>query len=121
MDFERFSEIVRKQWAILNEEVEALPYTVEDYLGVFQCFFDTYEQFRGEPYPPLKADQVRRVMLRMPYIIVSGECFDIGPEDYTETLIPAYFNTQYKADYRINHFFSGRVREMKFYESMKEA
>lgn len=122
MDFERFEGIVRKQWAILNKNVEVLPYTVGDYLGVFRCFFDTYEECRGEPHPPLKAEQVRRIMLRMPFIIFAGECYDIGPGDYTEALIPAYFNTEYRAcNYRINHFFSGRVREMKFYEIMREA
>ena len=120
MDFERFSEIVRKQWAILNEEVGRLPYTVENYLGVFRCFFDTYEQFRGESHPPLKAEQVRRIMLAMPYVVYNGEVDDVPPDLYPY-LIWRYFNTQYRADYRINHFFSGRVREMKFYESMKEA
>lgn len=120
MDFERFERIVRKQWAILNQEGSFSLFSVDDCLKVFRCFFDTYEQFKGALHPPLKAEQVRRIMIAMPYVVYNGEVDDIPPDLYP-FMIWRYFNTQYRADYRINHFFFGRVREMKFYECMKEA
>lgn len=120
MDFERFERIVRKQWAILDHDGGFTLFSVDDCLKVFRCFFDTYAQFRRALHPPLKAEQVRRIMIAMPYVVYNGEV-DYIPPDLYPFMIWRYFNTQYRADYRINHFFSGRVREMKFYESMKEA
>lgn len=42
---------------------------------------------------------------------------DISPDAYY-AMIDQHFATKYKnCDYNINHFFSGKVRELRFYES----
>ena len=72
-------------------------------------------------HPPIKASQIVRICQDMPYI--SRECSggryaDIEPEDYP-VLIDKYFATRYRGcDRNINHFFSGRIRELKFYEEL---
>ena len=42
---------------------------------------------------------------------------DIDPDCY-EDMIDRHFRTRYRnCDYNINHFFSGRIRELRFYET----
>ena len=42
---------------------------------------------------------------------------DIDPDCY-EDMIDKHFRTRYRnCDYNINHFFSGRIRVLRFYET----
>ena len=42
-----------------------------------------------------------------------GSLEPLAPEDYLD-LIDLHFKTRYRnCDYNINHFFSGRIREMR--------
>ena len=55
----------------------------------------------------------------MPYIDQEdkgGYFEDVAPEDY-RVLIDKHFATKYRrCDYNINHFFSGRIRLMRWLE-----
>ena len=110
-EFERFANILR---GIYPES----PYTVEETLEVFRYFFGRYEEFTGEAHPAIKASQVIRICKIMPFLDGQpGPISDIEPETYPE-IIEQYFQTPFRnCNYRINHFFSGRIRELRLYES----
>lgn len=110
-DFDKFSDITASVYP-------GGTYTLEEALEVFRYFFQQYEECIGEVHPPIRVSQIVRICQDMPYIFLQdrGESYiDVTPEDYT-ALIDNYFQTEfYNCDYRINHFFSGRVREMRYY------
>lgn len=97
------------------------PYTLEEVLSVFDYFFASYEAARGEPHPPIRKQQMIRIMEAMPYIDQQDRgngTVDMKAE-YYPALIDAYFKTDFpNCNYRINHFFSGRIRELRYYEEL---
>lgn len=115
-DFHRFSRIAALAYRAGN------PYTLEQCLEVFRCYFQTYEDYMGHPHPPIRRVQIARIMEEMPYIIEEdkgGSIEDIDLELYP-LLIKLHFKTEYRnCDYNINHFFSGRIRELRVYEAEK--
>ena len=118
MDFERFSKIAK------NCYPDGLPYSLDDCLSVFSYFFQMYQETMGIEHPPIKPRQIQELMRRMPYIDDiglnnSGKCEDIDVSTYPY-IIDLYFQTSYKnCDYRIGHFFSGKIREIKLFEAMR--
>lgn len=113
-DFETFSRLVDK---VYKEEG---PYRRDDILEVFYCYFQRYEEETGRPHPNICLDQIRSIIRLMPYLSLetSGSYLaDIEPFVY-EALIDQHFKTKYRhCDYNINHFFSGRIRELRFFET----
>lgn len=113
-DFEKFSSITARVFP-------GGPYSLEDALDVFKYYFEKYEAYTGRPHPPIKASQIVRIIREMPWISETskfGACVDIGPFCYPP-LIDKYFETRYRhCDYNINHFFSGKIRELRFYEEL---
>lgn len=110
-DFELFSRVAARAYRKGN------PYSLEDCLGVFRLYFQEYEKRMGRPHPPIRAAQIARIMEAMPWVSLKGSAQGLDPEEY-ENLINLHFKTRYqRCDYNINHFFSGRVREMRAYES----
>lgn len=95
------------------------PYTIVDTLQVFEFYFSTYEKHFGRPHPNIKSSQIVGIMAAMPFFNKEdqgGSVADIMPEFY-RYLILRYFNTRYRhCDYNINHFFSGRIRELRYFE-----
>lgn len=116
-DFETFSNIAK----LVYRNVK-VPYSEEDVLSVFACYFATYEHHMRRPHPPINARQIRRIIQEMPYIdpgSKGGKYEDIIPEAYVEELIPKHFQTKYRhCDYNINHFFSGSIRQLRYYETL---
>ena len=115
-DFEKFEKIAADIYPLEG------PYSFAESMSVFKYFFAKYEEFMGEPHPPVRSEQIARICRCMPYIdrreCSGGQCADIMPTDYP-VLIDKYFATKYRnCDYRICHFFSGRIRELKFYEGL---
>lgn len=115
-DFAQFSKIAATAYP------KECQYTLEQCLDVFRCYFQTYEDYIGCPHPPIRREQITQIMEAMPCIVMEdrGENLEpLDPEDYTD-LIDLHFKTQYQnCDYNINHFFSGRIREMRFYDAEK--
>ena len=111
-DFDKFRKIAANVYP-------QSPYRFEECMDVFRCYFEKYENFMGRPHPPIRASQIERICRVMPYIAQEGRggaCADIEPECYP-VLIDKYFATRYRGcDRNINHFFSGRIRELRFYE-----
>lgn len=94
-------------------------YRFEDCLEIFRFFFECYNATFGIDHPPLKENQVESIIQRMPVINTVYSAIEIPHEDYFD-LINLYFSTDYQdCNYRINHFFSGRIRELLFYQLEK--
>lgn len=113
-DFTRFSEVAA---SVYNE---GNPYPLEDVLEIFREYFREYELHMGHAHPAIRASQVARIVLDMPWIFqnaLSPQYADIAPDQY-KAIIRRHFETKYRrCDYNINHFFSGKIREMRFYEA----
>lgn len=91
-------------------------YSFDECMEVFRYFFEQYEKFTGEAHPPIRADQIKTICERMPPD--ESSAVEYGPECYPE-IIDRYFQTPFRnCDYRINHFFSGRIRELRWLEYM---
>lgn len=125
-DFDRFSKIAASVYNQVN------PYSLEDCLMVFRLYFQTYEEYMGHPHPPICASQIARIMQDMPFLERPDPAFmqwlkanldysayaEIGPDMY-QILVQLHFKTKYRhCDYNINHFFSGRIRELRLYEAI---
>lgn len=112
-DFNTFSKLVKK---VYTEG----PYTLEQVLSVLHCYFSSYELRFGVAHPNIRMEQIQRIVRIMPYMSQEEQgavCADIEPEEYKD-IITRHFQTKYRScDYNINHFFSGRVRELRFYEA----
>lgn len=116
-DFENFTTRVK----LAYRRVGHCAYSLEDVLGVFRYYFETFEYLLEEVHPMISIDQIERIIDKMPYLIGEEErnssIFDIAPEQY-KTIIEQHFITNYRrCDYNINHFFSGRIRDLRFYET----
>lgn len=107
-DFKTFTQLVTRVY-------DDSPYTLEQVLAVFRYYFEKYEGVIGHPHPNIRMEQIRRIVQKMPYI---SPMADIEPEEY-RGLIDQHFETKYRGcDYNINHFFSGKIRELRFYETV---
>lgn len=111
-DFTKFTQVAERTY-------NGGPYSFEDVLLVFRYYFQRYEEFTGHAHPPIRVEQIRRIIETMPYISGTSRPLrdaEISAEDYFP-LIEAHFKTQYRnCDFNINHFFSGRIRELRFFE-----
>lgn len=97
------------------------PYTMRETAAVFQLYLDVFEMSTGGVHPTIGKPQIRRIAAKMPYfegstINQSGPA-DIMPEEYP-LLISQHFKTRYHpgCDRCIFHFFSGRVRWLRWCE-----
>ena len=112
-DFDTFAKLVERCY-------EPGPYSLEEVLFIFKYYFWRYEQEFGRPHPHIRMQQIRTIIERMPYVErddFGGYFADIDAEEY-RYIIEQHFRTSYKnCDYNINHFFSGRIRELRFYET----
>lgn len=94
------------------------PYSLEEVLGVFFAYFQQYEYCTGHPHPPIRASQITQIIQDMPWIdAVHKGAADIESDCYP-IIIEQHFKTRYwHCDYNINHFFSGRIRELRYFET----
>ena len=122
-DFDRFARIAATVYR------DGSPYTLEECLEVFRLYFQTYEEYMDRPHPPIKRQQIARIMQDMPVlkqpafmerrkeICQYNPISNIEPDAYP-LLIQLHFKTSYRrCDYNINRFFSGRIRELRLYEA----
>ena len=117
-DFERFIIAAKLAYRRCGSSV----YSFEEVLQVFQYYFETYELIFGEAHPMISIDQIARIIEKMPFALNAAEfssrTIDITPDDY-RVMIDQHFITNYRCcDYNINHFFSGRIREMRYFETL---
>ena len=116
IDFKLFTALCTKAYNNIGDSF----YSLKDVLWVFGLFFDTYGSYMGAPHPPIRTEQIEKIIRVMPILTPSLDEYSntIEPGEYA-TLIDSYFNTVFKnCDYRINHFFSGDIRLMRYYEEL---
>ena len=98
-------------------------YSLDDVLQVFLYYFETYEMIFDTAHPMISIPQIAKIIEKMPVVLEDDEnsssLTDISPEDY-EAIIDQHFVTKYKrgCDYNINHFFSGQIRNLRYYETL---
>ena len=84
-------------------------------LYIFEYYFNKYEQTFQLVHPNIRIPQIEKIINEMPYIVGIKDIY--VDSDIYETLIDKHFKTQYRnCDYNINHFFSGDIRLMRYYE-----
>lgn len=117
-NFQEFTRIAAEVYrGMETEESLGRCFDFDETLYVFQAYFAAYEQHTGKPHPPIKSGQIRRIIEAMPTVDTPYDTVDISPKDYPD-LIERYFRTDYPySDRNINHFFSGRIREIKYLET----
>lgn len=97
-------------------------YSLDEVLFVFKTYFSGYERKIGRPHPHIRMEQIKRIIRKMPYLdeedaISGSDIPGVFPQSYMY-IIRRHFETPYPAcDYNINHFFSGRIRELRAREA----
>ena len=109
-DFTTFSSIAARCY-------EGGPYRLAEMLQIFRCYFEAYEVATGRPHPPIRREQIRQIMGRMPWLTPQGQGGppELQPGDYP-ALIDRYFAAPLRCDRNINHFFSGSIRLRRLQE-----
>lgn len=118
-DFRIFSNVVAK--AYRQTEKTGIPlFTLSESLEIFRYYFSKYEAMREEYHPALNVAQVSNILKLMPHIEADDGTIDLSADEYPP-LIDKHFQTAYRnCDYRINHFFSGKIRLLRYYEVLRE-
>lgn len=97
-------------------------YSRDEVFYVFWLYFVRYEYELSVPHPNISAKQICNISAKMPsFESEPGKRIftDIPPFVYLY-IIGQHFKTRYRScDYNINHFFSGRIRELRYYEVMR--
>lgn len=119
-DFEAFSKFARRAYDNVVAQGDTV-YNFEDALAVFRYYFSWYEYARHRRHPNIRLPQIESILVAMPYVEEHChkqiETYDIELKDYSE-IIPQHFKTRYaRCDYNINHFFSGDIRMLRYYET----
>ena len=111
-DFGRFEDIVRCYFPRNSE------YTVDEVLSVFYTYFALYEEWHFDPHPIIRIPQIINIISKMKYAeYMNGVLIELEPENY-RPMIEKHFQTEYKnCDYNINHFFAGKIRAMRYFET----
>lgn len=115
-DFDRFTISAKLAYRRCNSSV----YSIEEVLHVFRYYFETYEMIFDEAHPAISIAQIARIIEKMPFILeedAESHEASINLEGY-EAIIDQHFATKYRnCDYNINHFFSGMIRSLRYYET----
>lgn len=114
-DFDKFANITAR---VFPDDVG---YSLGDALSVFKYYFERYEEHTGHPHPAHPGRPDRADHPAMPWLCETSKfssCVELEPFCYPP-LIDKHFATKYRnCDYNINHFFSGKIRELRFYEEL---
>ena len=95
-------------------------YSFDDVRNIMHYFFDCYEHHRHQPHPPVRRQQLQRIIEGLAEVDDElGRPIEVFPDDYPP-MIRLYFRARFKApcDYRINHFMTNGVRLMRYYEHL---
>ena len=113
-EFERFTAAAKMAYRRCGGSA----YSIEDVLHVFKYYFETYEMVFDAAHPMINISQIAGIIREMPYLNDGSSAeFDVSVNEY-ELMIDQHFITRYRdCDYNINHFFSGKIRYMRFFEA----
>ena len=118
-------DIFRRMLSSVMRDMESI-YTEDEAFSVFRYYFTAYKRTFGIDHPHIRKQQIERIVELMPYWKEQNPNYSDGqdvlePEEY-QVLIDCHFQTDYagKINYNINHFFSGRIRELLYYKFLYE-
>lgn len=115
LHFEYFTRLATRAY----QSIDKVPFSLQEALQVFQYYFQSYEEHMGYPHPNIRQEQTARIIRVMPWVDstdVGGYYADLELHHYWK-MIDQHFHTKYRnCDYNINHFFSGNIRLLRFYE-----
>ena len=104
---EDFENQLRKAYVHSN-----CPFSYEEALYIFRYYFEKYKHFWGINHPSIGFDKLVSLLND-----IDGDGL-FTAEDYT-SMIDAYFKTRFRnSDRNIIHFFSGKIRELRYYETI---
>jgi hypothetical protein len=93
-------------------------FSLDEVLEVFNCYFSNYERYKRKAHPNIRAEQIQRLIEIMPFLVDENRNTLELSADVYEDITRQHFQTKYRnCDYNINHFFSGQIRLMRFYEA----
>ena len=120
-DFSLFSRLAANAYSGIENPLLSL----NTVLAIFGYYFQQYEVHTGHSHPPIRTSQISSIIQRMPYVSDSiyPSIPDFDDDENAvlcyEAMIDKHFKTRYRnCDYNINHFFSGRIRELRFFEEL---
>ena len=103
-DFDNFTRRVE----LAYRHFENHPYSINEVLEVFRCYFETYEFVFHRDHPMISVIQIRKIIKSMPILLGDGKMpsREIMYFEY-EPIVEQHFVTEYlDCDYNIVHFFS---------------
>lgn len=105
-------EIFERQLLKAYNTLPHCAFTFEECRAVFNYYFQIYTECTGREHPPIKSEKLVEFLGN---IELDGL---LEPIDY-RYIINRYFETPFRnCDRNICHFFSGRIRELRFYETL---
>jgi len=89
---------------------------IETYINIFGYYFHKYSEFTGEKHPRLKDDNIMHLIEKIDEGIGDTDCRDF---DTYKPIIDKHFEKEYgiPIDWNINHFMSGNIRMLLYYET----
>lgn len=95
-------------------------WSLEDCIDVFRYYYRQYEAIFHKDHPRLKNKTIREIIEKLPYTTDElDRDIDLDPDMYP-TLINSYFDQDFGpgCDYSIQHFMSGMIRALRYYEEL---
>lgn len=113
-DFKLFESDVKR----IYSGYEQCSLELNEVVLIFKYYFEKFEKVMSVPHPRVNQNALIKILNELPYVY--DEKYDFYVEltlnDYIE-IIDKHFATRYRfCDYNIIHFFSGRIRLLRFYE-----
>lgn len=116
-DFKHFSEQAQSVYQMYESHL----FELDEVLDVFHYYFEEYECKMHRPHPDLNNRAIIKILDTLPclYDLNFDKEIYLSVDDYRR-IIKAHFSTEYRfTDYNILHFFSGRIRLLRFYETQR--
>ena len=118
-NFELFSAFAKNAYDnVLKRNGNKQFFPFWDTLIVFAYYFFVYEKKTGKIHPNIRLPQIEKIIGMMPFAD-SSIGTPIKSADYL-LLIDKHFQTSYRnCDYHIWHFFSGKIRHLRYLEVLR--
>lgn len=94
------------------------PLELNEVLEIFKTYFERYESVMRVPHPFISQGALIKILDALPYVYdeLSNSYIDLFVDDY-KLIIDKHFSTRYRfCDFNIVHFFSGKIRLLRYYE-----
>ncbi len=111
MDYDIFKRQLKKAYS-----QSCCSFTINECWDILVYYFLCYEEYTKHSHPPIKTELLTDILDKMG----GNDDIEFDAECYRDMII-LYFTTPFKnCDRNICHFFSGKIRELRYYELEKE-